>query len=240
MQLLVSSNSCFNSHLCASCGKAKSLADGSSAARRPRAPRCLCFTSSSRTGPAQPGSVGAPSSQRARAHRASGGHRGAVGRVSASANGFDPQEMLRDFDRGTDAQRRARVGDPGPGPEDRGSARSDLRAWAYNGRVPGPTLRRARGRAAADPLHERLHPPAHDALPRHPPGRSDGVPGIGPGNIHPGESTVYEFDATPFGLHLYHCHSTPLAEHIAKGLYGAFIIDPKDGRARRPTSSSWS
>jgi FtsP/CotA-like multicopper oxidase with cupredoxin domain len=58
----------------------------------------------------------------------------------------------------------------------------------------------------------------------------DGIPGIGPGNIQPGESTTYEFDATPFGLHLYHCHSTPLAEHIAKGLYGAFIIDPKDGR----------
>ena len=59
----------------------------------------------------------------------------------------------------------------------------------------------------------------------------DGVPGVGAGNIEPGDSTVYEFDATPFGLHLYHCHSTPLADHIAKGLYGAFIIDPKDGRA---------
>src|ERR687896_258225 len=58
----------------------------------------------------------------------------------------------------------------------------------------------------------------------------DGVPGVGAGNIGAGESTVYEFDAEPFGLHLYHCHSTPLAEHIAKGLYGAFVIDPKDGR----------
>src|SRR5918997_179120 len=55
----------------------------------------------------------------------------------------------------------------------------------------------------------------------------DGIPGVGAGNIEPGGSTVYEFDATPFGLHLYHCHSTPLADHIAKGLYGAFIIDPK-------------
>ena len=43
-------------------------------------------------------------------------------------------------------------------------------------------------------------------------------------------STVYEFDALPAGLHLYHCHVRPLAEHIAKGLYGAFIVDPKDGR----------
>src|SRR5215213_10084473 len=61
--------------------------------------------------------------------------------------------------------------------------------------------------------------------------RMDGVPGVGAGNIEPGRSTTYEFDATPFGVHLYHCHSMPLAEHIAKGLYGAFIIDPKQGRA---------
>jgi FtsP/CotA-like multicopper oxidase with cupredoxin domain len=58
----------------------------------------------------------------------------------------------------------------------------------------------------------------------------DGVPGVGAGNVAPGNSTTYEFDAEPFGLHLYHCHSSPLADHIAKGLYGAFIIDPKQGR----------
>ncbi len=38
---------------------------------------------------------------------------------------------------------------------------------------------------------------------------------------------------SPFGVHLYHCHVMPLAAHIAKGLYGAFIVDPKRGRARR-------
>lgn len=40
---------------------------------------------------------------------------------------------------------------------------------------------------------------------------------------------VYEFDAEPFGVHQYHCHVMPLAEHIARGLYGAFIVDPKQG-----------
>ena len=58
----------------------------------------------------------------------------------------------------------------------------------------------------------------------------DGVPGLGAGQIAPGSRTVYEFDAQPAGLHLYHCHVRPLAEHIAKGLYGAFIVDPKEGR----------
>ena len=32
------------------------------------------------------------------------------------------------------------------------------------------------------------------------------------------------------GVHLYHCHVAPLAEHIARGMYGTFIVDPKQGR----------
>jgi FtsP/CotA-like multicopper oxidase with cupredoxin domain len=48
--------------------------------------------------------------------------------------------------------------------------------------------------------------------------------------VDPGQTFVYEFDAEPFGLHLYHCHTTPLKRHIHKGLYGAFIVDPPGGR----------
>ena len=44
--------------------------------------------------------------------------------------------------------------------------------------------------------------------------------------VEPGASYTYEFPARPYGMHLYHCHATPLKKHIAKGLYGAFIIDP--------------
>ena len=48
--------------------------------------------------------------------------------------------------------------------------------------------------------------------------------------VMPGDSFVYEFDAEPAGLHLYHCHAVPLKRHIHKGLYGTFIIDPRGGR----------
>jgi FtsP/CotA-like multicopper oxidase with cupredoxin domain len=58
------------------------------------------------------------------------------------------------------------------------------------------------------------------------PGNMDGVYEVVP----TGGKFTYEFDAEPFGLHLYHCHVMPLAKHIAKGLYGAFIIDPQGGR----------
>jgi FtsP/CotA-like multicopper oxidase with cupredoxin domain len=60
----------------------------------------------------------------------------------------------------------------------------------------------------------------------------DGVFDRESGVIGPGEEFTYEFDAEPFGLHLYHCHVPPLPEHIARGLYGAFIIDPADGWAK--------
>ena len=49
-------------------------------------------------------------------------------------------------------------------------------------------------------------------------------------------ATIYEFDAEPFGVHLYHCHTAPLVRHISKGLYGMFIVDPPDGR---PPADDW-
>jgi FtsP/CotA-like multicopper oxidase with cupredoxin domain len=103
-------------------------------------------------------------------------------------------------------------------------------AWTYNGRIPGPTLRCTEGdRLRIHFINGSTHPHTmhfhgvHSA-------EMDGVPGNGPGLIQPGEQFTYEFDAEPFGLHLYHCHAFPLARHIAKGLYGAFIIDPRGGR----------
>jgi FtsP/CotA-like multicopper oxidase with cupredoxin domain len=162
-------------------------------------------------------------------HRGSG-HFGAIGQVSARANGFDPHEIVRDFDEGTlrggvrewDIVAQDKEIEVAPGVK--------YAAWTYNGRVPGPTLRAREGErlrinftnGSSHPHTIHFHGIHRDVM--------DGVPGIGPGNIEPGESFAYEFGAEPFGLHLYHCHTTPLAEHIAKGLYGAFVIDPKDGR----------
>lgn len=100
-------------------------------------------------------------------------------------------------------------------------------AWTYNGQVPGPTLRCNEG----DRLRIRFsnggaHPHTIHFHGIHP-AEMDGVFEI----VDPGESFVYEFDAEPFGLHLYHCHSLPLKRHIHKGLYGAFLIDPPQGRS---------
>jgi FtsP/CotA-like multicopper oxidase with cupredoxin domain len=99
-------------------------------------------------------------------------------------------------------------------------------AWTYNGQVPAPTLRATEGDLVRvhftnAALHEHtVH--FHGFHASNMDGTFEQVP--------PGGSYLYEFEAGPFGLHLYHCHTLPLKRHIAKGLYGAFIVDPKTPR----------
>jgi FtsP/CotA-like multicopper oxidase with cupredoxin domain len=160
-------------------------------------------------------------------------------RVDPKVNGFDPSVILRDFDWGK--TRRLAGGrtlrewelvaydkeiEIVPGVK--------YAAWTYNGRVPGPTLRAREGdlmrvhfaNAGSHPHTIHFHG-IHPAV-------MDGAPGIGEeiggGLIDVGEKFTYEFEARPFGLQVYHCHASPLAGHIAKGLYGAFIIDPPKPR----------
>ena len=155
--------------------------------------------------------------------------------VDHVANGFHPTDVLRDFDGGrvsTDPSGRTvrewdvvasdREIEVAPGVR--------FPAWTFNGRVPGPTLRCREGdllrvnftNASAHPHTMHFHG-IHAA-------DMDGVPLIGPGVIEPGGQFTYVFDAEPFGLHLYHCHVGPLAEHIARGMYGTFIVDPPEDR----------
>jgi FtsP/CotA-like multicopper oxidase with cupredoxin domain len=155
--------------------------------------------------------------------------------VDHQANGFNPTEILRDFDYGKTTRLASgrllrewtlvssdKEIEVAPG--------ISFPAWIYNGRIPGPTLRCTEG----DLLRIRFvngsaHPHTIHFHGLHP-AAMDGIPGVGAGIIETGESTTYEFNAEPFGLHLYHCHTAPLAEHIARGLYGTFIVDPKQGR----------
>jgi FtsP/CotA-like multicopper oxidase with cupredoxin domain len=101
-------------------------------------------------------------------------------------------------------------------------------AWTYNGQVPGPTIRATEGdRIRVTFRNLGSHPHSIHFHGWHPPEMDGSLPGQ---EVLPGASFVYEFDADPFGLHLYHCHTVPLKRHIHKGLYGTFIIDPKGGR----------
>jgi FtsP/CotA-like multicopper oxidase with cupredoxin domain len=184
-----------------------------------------------------PGSMGAAHGAPMAVH--GGGHSGPTFQpgtnVDHAANGFNPTELLRDFDWGKTTRlpggRVLREWTIVAGDRDLEVAPGvTYPAWTYNGRVPGPTLRCREGeRLRVTFVNGSEHPHTIHFHGLHP-AEMDGVPGIGAGLIPTGGRTVYEFEAEPFGVHLYHCHAGPLAEHIARGLYGAFIIDPKGGR----------
>jgi len=102
-------------------------------------------------------------------------------------------------------------------------------AWTYNGQVPGPTLRATEGdRVRVHFVNQGSHPHTIHFHGWHPPDM-DGS--LGEHQVRPGGEFTYEFDAEPFGLHLYHCHAVPLKRHIHKGLYGVFLIDPRSPAA---------
>jgi FtsP/CotA-like multicopper oxidase with cupredoxin domain len=99
-------------------------------------------------------------------------------------------------------------------------------AWSYNGTVPGPTIRVTEGdRVKITFINHGQHSHTIHLHGIHP-AEMDGVFEI----VGSGGRIVYEFTAEPFGLFLYHCHVPPVAEHINRGLYGAFIVDPKTPR----------
>jgi FtsP/CotA-like multicopper oxidase with cupredoxin domain len=160
-----------------------------------------------------------------------------VGAVDHEFNGFDPMQMLVDWDTGTlngttEDGRPIREYNISSGDQEIEIAPGIyFPAWTYNGRVPGPSIRAKEGdylkinfgNFGTHPHTMHFHG-FHTA-------EMDGVPGIGRGAIAPGEAFTYEFHADPFGCHLYHCHAMPLKRHIHKGMYGAFVVDPPEGRA---------
>jgi FtsP/CotA-like multicopper oxidase with cupredoxin domain len=99
-------------------------------------------------------------------------------------------------------------------------------AWTFNGQVPGPTLRCTEGdRVRVKFINGGSHPHTIHFHGIHAADMDGSFEIVPTGGVF-----TYEFDAEPFGLHLYHCHSVPLKRHIHKGLYGVFIVDPKEGR----------
>lgn len=105
-------------------------------------------------------------------------------------------------------------------------------AWTYNGQVPGPTIRATEGDTvkiyftnSGDKPHSVHTHGFHTAM-------MDGA--MTKDLLLPGKNFTYEFTAEPFGTHVYHCHGLPLTQHIAKGLHGGYIVDPKNDTRPKP------
>lgn len=95
-------------------------------------------------------------------------------------------------------------------------------AWTFNGTVPGPQLRIQQGDEVSVELLN--HTPDAHGLNIHAAQIS---------SAHFGGDTrnplKYKFRADVPGVSVYHCNGIPILDHIGHGMYGAVIVDPKEG-----------
>ena len=99
-------------------------------------------------------------------------------------------------------------------------------AWTFGGTVPGTVLRVVEGDQidftfAVDPAALTTH-----SLDFH---SAKTNPAANYRSIGPGESLSYSFVAKYPGTYMYHCGMPPILMHLAAGMYGAMIVDPKEG-----------
>jgi FtsP/CotA-like multicopper oxidase with cupredoxin domain len=104
-----------------------------------------------------------------------------------------------------------------------------VRAWTYNGTIPGPELRVRQGELVEVTLTNRNIP---DGVTIHwhglnVPNREDGVAGVTQDAVMPGESYTYRFRVEQKGTYWYHTHQYSY-EGVGKGLFGALIVEPRD------------
>jgi CopA family copper-resistance protein len=102
-------------------------------------------------------------------------------------------------------------------------------ATVINGSLPAPTLRLREGDDVIITVTNRLG--VRSSIHWHGiilPYQMDGVPGISYAGIDPGTSFEYRFKLQQHGTYWYHAHS---GFQEMTGLYGALIVEPRDGDA---------
>ena len=104
---------------------------------------------------------------------------------------------------------------------------SKLRVWAYNGQVPGPTLRIRLGETLR--VHFTNHLPQPTTIHWHGvrvPNGMDGVPHATQPPIEPGGTFTYEFTPKDAGTFWFHPHIRS-SEQVERGLYGTLIVEDR-------------
>jgi FtsP/CotA-like multicopper oxidase with cupredoxin domain len=131
---------------------------------------------------------------------------------------------LAEHARAADAEARRLVAGPARVPL-RGAAAPQTDVWAYDGQVPGPSLRLRQGRRVRIEVENRLdqETTVHWHGIRLPIGM-DGVPRISQRPIAPGETFTYAFTPPDAGTFWYHPHINSL-EQLGRGLSGPLIVE---------------
>ena len=100
------------------------------------------------------------------------------------------------------------------------------KVWTFNGTVPGPVIRVKVG----DTIRVHLKNPATNQLPHSIDFHASQVAWNDEmTSINPGEEKLYEWTADYAGVWMYHCGTSPALHHIANGMYGMVIVEPREG-----------
>jgi len=103
----------------------------------------------------------------------------------------------------------------------------DYTFWTFGGTVPGRFIRVREG----DQVEFRLKNHPGSMMPHN----IDLHAVTGPGGgaeaslVVPGEQSTFRFTALNPGLFVYHCAFAPASLHIANGMYGLILVEPKEG-----------
>ena len=102
--------------------------------------------------------------------------------------------------------------------------------WTFGGKVPGKFIRIREG----DQVEFHLNNHANNKMPHNI--DLHAVTGQGGGAAAsltaPGHSSVFSFKALNPGLYVYHCATAPVAMHVANGMYGLILVEPKKGLSK--------
>jgi len=100
------------------------------------------------------------------------------------------------------------------------------KAWTFDGAIPGKTVRVTEGDIVDFKLinpktNKESHSMDFHAAEVHV------LEEFAP--VKPGETKHFTFKANRAGVWMYHCGASVMAQHIARGMYGVIIVDPKGG-----------
>jgi nitrite reductase (NO-forming) len=99
--------------------------------------------------------------------------------------------------------------------------------WTFGGRVPGKFIRVKHGDVVE--FHLNNHP--NSKMPHNIDLHAVTGPGGGATSTFtaPGHSSQFSFTTLNPGLYVYHCATAPVGMHIANGMYGLILVEPREG-----------
>lgn len=98
-------------------------------------------------------------------------------------------------------------------------------AWTFNGHAPGPVLRVKEG----DTLHlslKNMDPAVPHSIDVH---AVHTAPSKNFIDVMPNETGTFTYPARTPGVFMYHCGTKPVLLHLANGMFGVIIVEPRDG-----------